>query len=110
MLALLEGRFEHAEQLISEALALGREAESWNAMVSQRLGLFVLRREQGRLSEIEDLIERSVHEYPALRRFQCALAHLYAELGRERGARPCSTICSHATSPTSTSTRNGCSR
>ncbi len=81
------GALERAEQLISEAIALGRQAESWNATVSQRLGLFVLRREQGRLAEIEDVIERSVHEYPALRRFQCALAHLYAELGRERNAR-----------------------
>ena len=87
MLALMEGRFERAEQLISEALALGRQAESWNATVSQRLGLFVLRREQGRLAEIEEVIQRSVHEFPALRRFRCALAHLYAELGRERDAR-----------------------
>jgi tetratricopeptide (TPR) repeat protein len=87
MLTLMEGRFERAEQLIHEALALGRQAESWNATVSHRLGLFVLRREQGRLAEVEDVIGRSVHQYPALRRFQCALAHLYAELGRERDAR-----------------------
>ncbi len=88
MLALMEGRFERAEQLISETLALGRRAESWNAVVSQRLALFVLRRGQGRLAELEDTIRRSVHEYPALLRFSCALAHLYGELGRERDARP----------------------
>jgi DNA-binding SARP family transcriptional activator/tetratricopeptide (TPR) repeat protein len=87
MLMLMEGRFGRAEQLISEAVALGGQAQSWNATVSQRLALFVLRREQGRLAELEEVIERSVHEYPALRRFQCALAHLYAELGRERDAR-----------------------
>ena len=45
---------------------LGGQAESWNAAVSQRLALFVLRREQGRLAELEDAIRRSVHEYPAL--------------------------------------------
>ena len=34
MLALMEGDFERAERLISETLALGRQAESWNALVS----------------------------------------------------------------------------
>jgi DNA-binding SARP family transcriptional activator len=87
MLALMEGRFEQAEQLISETLAIGRPAESWNALVSQRLALFVLRRAQGRLAEIEEIMGRSVHEYPTLPRFPSALAHLYFELGREPEAR-----------------------
>jgi tetratricopeptide (TPR) repeat protein len=87
MLALMEGRFEEAERLISETLAIGERAESWNAVVSQRLAQFVLRREQGRLAELEDTISRSVHEYPSLLRFRCALAHLYGELDRERDAR-----------------------
>jgi DNA-binding SARP family transcriptional activator len=87
MLALMEGRFEQAERLISETLAVGRQAESWNALVTERLALFVLRRAQGRLAELEQTISRSVHEYPALIRFRCALAHLYAELDREREAR-----------------------
>jgi DNA-binding SARP family transcriptional activator len=87
MLALMEGRLEQAERLISETLALGQRAETWNAVVSQRLQLFVLRRAQGRLAELEDTIRRSVHEYPALLRFRCALAHLHAQLGREREAR-----------------------
>ena len=87
VLALMEGQFERAEQLISETLALGQRSESWNAVVSQRLALFVLRRAQGRLAELEDTIGRSTHEYPALLRFRCALAHLYAELGREGDAR-----------------------
>ena len=87
MLALMEGRFEEAERLVAETLAVGQRAESWNAAVSHRLELFVLRREQGRLAELEDTIRRSVHEYPSLPRFPCALAHLYGELGRERDAR-----------------------
>ncbi len=87
MLALMEGRFDEAEQLISETLTLGERAESWNSVVSQRLALFVLRRDQGRLAELEDVISRSIHEYPSLARFRSALAHLYAELGRERDAR-----------------------
>ena len=87
MVALMEGELEAAEQLIAETVAVGRTAEAWNAVVSQRLALFVLRRAQGRLAELEDAIRRSVHEYPALLRFRCALAHLYAELGLERETR-----------------------
>jgi tetratricopeptide (TPR) repeat protein len=87
MLALLEGRFEDAEQLISQTLALGQLAESWNAVVTERLSRFVLRRAQGRLEELTDTIARSVHEYQTLPRFRCALAHLYAEVGREDDAR-----------------------
>jgi tetratricopeptide (TPR) repeat protein len=55
--------------------------------VSERLALLVLRRAQGRLAELEDAIERSTREWPALLRFRCALAHLYAELRREGDAR-----------------------
>jgi DNA-binding SARP family transcriptional activator len=87
MLALMEGRLERAEELLGEALGIGLDAQGWNAHVSHRLGLFVLRREQGRLAEIEELMRRSAGEYPALPRFRSALAHLYAELGREQDAR-----------------------
>ncbi len=83
MLALMEGRLADAEQLISDTMALGRRSQSWNAVVSERFALFVLRRAQGRLAEFEDTIKRSVHEYPPLLRFRCALAHTYGELGRK---------------------------
>jgi tetratricopeptide (TPR) repeat protein len=46
----------------------------------------VLRRAEGRLEEIEDTLKRSVHEYPPLLRFRCALAHTYGELGRKHEA------------------------
>jgi tetratricopeptide (TPR) repeat protein len=87
MLALMEGRFDDAGALIEETAALGRFAQSWNAAVSQRVALFLLRREQGRLAEVADSIRRSVHEYPALLRFRCALAHVEAELGHADDAR-----------------------
>ena len=86
MLALMEGRLADAEQLISDTIALGTRAQSWNAVVSERFALFVLRRAQGRLAEFEDTIKRSVHEYPPLLRFRCALAHTYGELGRKHDA------------------------
>jgi tetratricopeptide (TPR) repeat protein len=82
----MEGRLADAEQLISDTLAHGRRAQSWNAVVSERFALFVLRRAQGRLAEIEDTIKRSVREYPPLLRFRCALAHTYGELGHKRNA------------------------
>ncbi|HEV7752916.1 MAG TPA: BTAD domain-containing putative transcriptional regulator [Baekduia sp.] len=85
-LALMEGRFARAENRISEARELGQEALGFNAAVSHRLQLFVLRREQGRLAEVEETIRESVMEYPALPRFRCALAHIYGERGRQRDA------------------------
>jgi len=82
----MEGRLADAEQLISDTLALGRRSQSWNAVVSQRFALFVLRRAQGRLAEFEDTLKRSAHEYPPLIRFRCSLAHTYGELGRKHDA------------------------
>ena len=109
MLALMEGRFEQAEQLITETLALGQQAESYHALVSQRLALFVLRRAQGRLAELEETIGRSVHEYPALLGF-AARSHTSTRSSAVTGTHaPPSTACCRATSAASTSTRSGCS-
>jgi tetratricopeptide (TPR) repeat protein len=87
LVALLDGRLQDAERLIEETLALGRAAVSWNAEVTHRIALFALRRHQGRLAELDDMMSRSVLEYPALMRFSCALAHLHAELERPDEAR-----------------------
>jgi DNA-binding SARP family transcriptional activator len=87
IVSLAEGRFAEAEQLIAASRAAGARAARWNAGVCERIQLFVLRREQGRLRELEDTIRRSVHEYPSLVRFRCALAHLLAEVGDLAGAR-----------------------
>jgi hypothetical protein len=80
-LALLEGRLADAEQLVAGTFAIGDAAVTWNATVSQRMALLVLRREQGRIAELEDLFARSFHEYPTLLRFQCAYALLLADVG-----------------------------
>jgi DNA-binding SARP family transcriptional activator len=87
MLAVMEGRFEDAEELLERGRSLGAAAMSWNAEVAYRVGLLLLRRAQGRLAEVERMIDRSVHEYPALPRFVCASAHVHAELGHRRRAR-----------------------
>jgi len=85
--ALFQGEFSEAEQLAEEALRLGQRAQSWDAGFSHRIVLFFLRREQGRLDEIEDLIRRSIDEYAGYRSLPCLLALLECELGREAEAR-----------------------
>lgn len=86
-LALFEGRFEEAEPLIAEALALGERAQSSDAVLSQRIQLFTLHRERGSLKEVEPLVERSVEEYRARPMFRCMLALVHAETGRTSEAR-----------------------
>ena len=86
-LALFEGRFEGAEARIEEVLALGERAQELDPQVAYRLQLFALRKEQGRLGEMEEVIRRSVDEYPWYPVFRCALAHLHVELGHGQQAR-----------------------
>ncbi len=87
LLALLQGQLDEAEVLITRALGLGRRAQSWNAAVSYGLQLYLLRREQGRLEEIEHLIRHSVDAYPTYAIWQCVLAQMAAELGHSDEAR-----------------------
>jgi len=85
--ALLEGRFADAERLITEAHDVGESAQSWNAAVTYRLQLYVLRREQGRLEQLEESVRRSVEEYPTYPIWRCVLAYMAAELGHEAESR-----------------------
>jgi DNA-binding SARP family transcriptional activator len=85
--SLFRGEFSEAERLAEEALHLGERSLSWDAGFSYRFTLFTLRREQGRLGEIEDLVRRSVHDYAGYRLVRCLVALLECELGREDDAR-----------------------
>jgi DNA-binding SARP family transcriptional activator/tetratricopeptide (TPR) repeat protein len=85
--ALLEGRFDEAERLIAAAFDLGRKAESWSATVSHGLQLYMLRRHQGRLAEIEQDIRRSVAAYPTYPIWRCVFAHMTATLGQQSESR-----------------------
>jgi DNA-binding SARP family transcriptional activator/tetratricopeptide (TPR) repeat protein len=87
VLALLEGRFADAEQLMDAPLARRGDAYRFNAEVSRLVQLFLLRRAEGRLAEVEPLVAQAVHAYPALHRFRCLLAHVRAQIGDEPGAR-----------------------
>jgi DNA-binding SARP family transcriptional activator len=85
LLALLEGRFADAERLLGESEELGQAAPRWNAEMSRRLQLYLLRRGQGRLDELAETQETALEAftfrtYPIV---DCVLAQLYDELGRK---------------------------
>ena len=89
MRALFAGRFEEAEALIERNRELGHRAQTPDiTYVGARLQqLFVLRREQGRLGELEDPLMRYIEEYPERVVYPCMLATLCCEKGRHREAR-----------------------
>ncbi len=87
MRALLAGEFTIGEQLAQETLAYGQRAQTPNALVVFAISLFTLRREQGRLLELEESFRQFVERYPAIPAFRTGLAYLYSELGREPDAR-----------------------
>ncbi|MDQ2969232.1 MAG: hypothetical protein M3R37_13065, partial [Actinomycetota bacterium] len=86
-LAALEGRFQEAERLADEAFRYGEKAEREMAVIYRHVQLYVVRRAQGRLGELEEGIRRAVQEFPTYVVLRCVLADLYAWLGRKDEAR-----------------------
>ena len=87
MRALLDGRFAAAEALIQEALAIGQHAQNENATQVFATQMFLLRREQGRLAELEPAFKGMVQQYPDIPSWRCGLAMLYTQVGRTEEAR-----------------------
>jgi tetratricopeptide (TPR) repeat protein len=87
LLALLDGRLAQAEALIEVALGLGERAQGWHAALTFKLQLYVLRREQRRLDEIERLVRESVEEYRTYPAWRCVLVQMLAELSQEAEAK-----------------------
>jgi DNA-binding CsgD family transcriptional regulator/tetratricopeptide (TPR) repeat protein len=87
ILALQDGRFEEAERLIEETLETGRQAQTWDAEASYLFALFVLRREQGRLAELEEDLRRAPITHPGYRSLRCMLLATLCDLGRLEEAR-----------------------
>jgi DNA-binding SARP family transcriptional activator len=87
VLAVAEGRFAEAEELIEQAAAVGDRVQTWGASVARRLELFVLRRAQGRLEGLEQEFQED-SEFPAPLVRRSVLANVYAEQERpaEAGA------------------------
>ena len=80
--AQLAGRFDEAERLAGETLAIGQRGQAENAMHYYAQAIFTIRREQGRIEEVEDAVRRFIEIYPAVPAWRAALALLLAELGR----------------------------
>jgi DNA-binding SARP family transcriptional activator len=86
-LALFEGRFAQAEVTIREALALGGLAQSAYAQADFDLQMYALRREQGRLEDVLEVVEGAVDLYFAYPVWRYVLVDVYSELGRTDEAR-----------------------
>ncbi len=87
MLATFEGRLSDAEELVERAFVLGRRAQGSMAPAYYTIQSYLLRREQGRLDEVEDRLREAATAFPTYRVLRCLLAHLHAELGRHAQAR-----------------------
>jgi len=87
MRALLEGRLEQADELASDALAAGLHGEGVTALQYYEIQLLAIRREQGRIAELEQPARDLVTANPHLPAWRAALATLLCEAGRLQEAR-----------------------
>ena len=87
MRALLAGRFDQSEQMATQAAAIrGEGGELTNAIPFFAVQLFTIRREQGRLAELESAVSAYVQQFPALPIWRCGLALLHSDLGNQDAA------------------------
>ena len=82
MRALLTGSLDRADQLASQALAAGGPAEALTATQYYAIQLLAIRREQGRMGELEHAARRLVADNPSRPAWRAALATLLCEEGR----------------------------
>jgi tetratricopeptide (TPR) repeat protein len=87
MRALAEGRFDVAEERAKRALVTGRRAGIGSAEQFFAVQMFVLRRDQGRLGELEDTVLALIDEFRALGPWHAGLVVLHLALGRVSQAR-----------------------
>jgi tetratricopeptide (TPR) repeat protein len=87
--SLWEGKFEEAEKLALQAAAMVPESlrADPEALSVPPTQIFAIRREQGRLGELEGAVAGFVTLYPEVPFLRAALAFLYSEIGREVEAR-----------------------
>jgi tetratricopeptide (TPR) repeat protein len=84
--AMIDGRFAEAEERAAAAFALGRTVQGQTAASFFAAQMFFLRREQGRLAELEDGLRALADAQPKVPAWRCGLANLYAEDGRPADA------------------------
>ena len=88
--AQLAGEFDEAERLAQETLAIGQRGQAENALHYYAQAMFNIRREQGRLAEVEGAVRGFIELYPAIPAWRSALALLLVELGARRRRAPSS--------------------
>ncbi len=84
--ALMQGRFEEAESLALAAVSAPQGEKALTALQFYGVQSFSIRREQGRLDELEPSLNAFLEEYPGLPIWRCGLSLLYCELGRRAEA------------------------
>jgi tetratricopeptide (TPR) repeat protein len=84
--ALLAGRTEEAETLATDALQLGNESGQPESLALFASQLVEIRRYQGRLGEVVDLLTGAVDDNPGIPGLRAQLAGAYCELGRHSEA------------------------
>ncbi|MDP2710924.1 MAG: AAA family ATPase [Solirubrobacteraceae bacterium] len=85
--ALLQGRLRDAERFADQAFTVGRGVQAQNAEQLHVVQRFALRAEQGRLAEIEGVLEEFARRYPAIPVWRAADAFVLSVLGRMEQAR-----------------------
>ena len=87
-LALIEGDFERADELLTLEMGSGRRVTPARDDVSaSRMQRFLLRREQGRVAEEEATVRASIDDFPWYPVHRAALACLLLDAGRVSEAR-----------------------
>ena len=82
MRAFMRGDLDESERLMEHARAVGYRAAPEISQLNRLLQCFLIRREQDRLNEVEDLLASEAADHPAELLWQCLLAVLYADDGR----------------------------
>jgi len=87
MRALMQGRFKDSEDLAQQASAVGQRLQSESSAGVFALQMFTLRREQGRLRELEPVVRHFVRQNTEAAAWRPGLAVIYSELGHRQEAR-----------------------
>jgi DNA-binding SARP family transcriptional activator/tetratricopeptide (TPR) repeat protein len=87
MRALLAGALDRADRLSSEALAAGAPAEAVTASQYYAIQTMAIRRDQGRMGELEQATRQLVADNPTRVAWRAALASMLCEEGRLEEAR-----------------------
>jgi tetratricopeptide (TPR) repeat protein len=87
--SLAAARFEEAEDVIEETGVIGRRLRAQIIEFYSDMQLFALRREQGRMAELDALMERWISDESNLGRVARLAAIRHMELGDDAAARRC---------------------